>query len=849
VKRVELLELEVDDEQVRELPTGRVTFLFTDIEGSTRLIEELGEEGYVEALGEHRRLLRGAFAAHGGVEVDTQGDAFLYAFADPAEALAAAADGQDALASGSVKVRIGLHTGEPRLTGEGYAGRELHRAARVAACGHGGQVVVSAATRAFVDGELTELGEHRLKDFPEPVSLFQLGSERFPPLKTISNTNLPRPASSFVGRERELAELVSMLSDGTRLLTLSGPGGSGKTRLAVEVASELVPAFKAGVFWVPLATLRDPALVSETIAQVLGAKDGLAEHIEERELLLLLDNLEQVVEAAPALGELLESCPNLKLLVTSRELLRIRGEVEYPVPPLAEPEAVELFCQRSRLEPDETIAELCRRLDDLPLALELAAARTSVLSPGQILERLSQRLDLLKGGRDAEARQQTLRATIEWSHELLTPEEQTLFARLAVFRGGCTLEAAEQVAGADLDTLQSLVDKSLVRHTVERFWMLETIRAYARERLAASGEEAELRRRHALSVLDFAGATVLELDEGGDQAAGYRRFDAEQDNLRAALEWARDSREDEVLLRLVAAVAMYWRSRGFSQELDMWLDLALERGSSPAQARMWVLRAADIRASSKRDWARSEALIAEWRRIAEQEGDERQVLMTLNAAALNALEQGDFDNARAQLIEIGQRAAEIGDGFMAAFATVNLGLVALRLRNFRAGLDYSGKAAELFRERGDDGGVAVALENCGWSSLGLSNPARAAEYFREAIAVVGRVGATRTGLACTTAFGLAASLIALHEEERGVQLLGAAASLREELGIGFEDEDEHVRHDQAVADAKEALGEEAFAAAWARGEAMTPEEIVAFCAATTDANDADPAGASRPLRT
>ncbi len=310
--------------------------LFTDIEGSTRLIAELGEEGYVEALVEHRRLLRTAFAAHGGVEVDTQGDAFLYAFADPLEALAAAADGQSALEPGPLAVRMGLHTGELQLTGEGYAGRELHRAARIAASGHGGQVVVSAMTRELVAGQLIELGEHRLKDFDEPVALFQLGSQRFPPLKTISNTNLPRPVSSFVGRERERDGLVSMLSDGTRLLTLTGPGGSGKTRLAIEAALELVPAFKAGVFWVGLSAVRDPALVTQAIAHIVGAKDDLASHVAERELLLLLDNFEQVVDAGPELSRLLEACPNLSLLITSRELLRIRGEVEYPVPPLAE---------------------------------------------------------------------------------------------------------------------------------------------------------------------------------------------------------------------------------------------------------------------------------------------------------------------------------------------------------------------------------------------------------------------------------------------------------------------------------------------------------------------------------
>src|SRR5437899_242959 len=303
--------------------------------------------------------------------------------------------GQQALSVGPFRVRMGLHTGRPHVGREGYVGEDVHLAARIAAAGHGGQVLVSQATRALVDGELADLGEHRVKDFSEPVWIFQLGEQRFPPLKTISNTNLPRPASSFVGREREVTDVVELLRDGARLVTLSGPGGSGKTRLAIESAAELVPEFKNGVFWIALAALGDPTLVAETVAQTLGAKAGLAEHIGEGELLLLLDNFEQVVEAAPELPSLLESCPNLRLLVTSRELLRVRGEVEYPVAPLAESEAVELFCARSRLGASDDIAELCSRLDNLPLAVELAAARTSVLSPGQILERLAERLDLL----------------------------------------------------------------------------------------------------------------------------------------------------------------------------------------------------------------------------------------------------------------------------------------------------------------------------------------------------------------------------------------------------------------------------------------------------------------------
>ena len=432
-----------------DLPAGTVTFLFTDIEGSTKLLHELGPEAFADALAEHRRILREAFTAQGGVEVDTQGDAFFVAFPTADGALAAAAAAREALAAGPIRVRMGIHTGHPHLGAEGYIGADVHRGARIGAAGHGGQVLVSATTAALVGTDrLRDLGEHRLKDFDAPTSIYQLGDERFPPLKTISNTNLPRPASSFVGRAAEVAAVAALLQDGARLVTLTGPGGSGKTRLGIEAAASLVPSFTAGVFWVGLAPLRDPALVSETIGQVIGAKDGLAAHIGERQMLLLLDNLEQVVAAAPELAALLEACPQLRLLVTSRERLRVRGEVEYPVAPLADPEAVDLFCSRAQLEPDDAIRRLCRALDNLPLAIELAAARVAVLSPAQILERLSGRLDLLKGGRDADPRQQTLRTTIEWSHELLTHDDQALFERLAAFTGGWRLYAYEDVAAA-----------------------------------------------------------------------------------------------------------------------------------------------------------------------------------------------------------------------------------------------------------------------------------------------------------------------------------------------------------------------------------------------------------------
>ena len=379
--------------------------------------------------------------------------------------------------------------------------------------------------------------------------------------------------------------------------------------------------------------------------------------------MLLLDNVEQLVEAAPELGELLERCPNLKLLVTSRDLLRIRGEVEYPVPPLAEPEAVELFCARAQLDPDEAIAELCRRLDDLPLALELAAARTRVLSPAQILERLSHRLDLFEGGRDVEPRQRTLRATIAWSHELLDDREQRLFARLAVFRGGFTLGAAEEVTGADLDRLQSLVEKSLLRHTDERFWMLETIREYALERLSESGAEAELRRRHAEHYLELVERTDREAEEGrASQSESLSRVAADYDNVRSTLEWARDLYEGEVLLRLAAALNSFWRVRGrFYRESRAWLTLALERASTPAWAHTKVLGAAGFRALMDDDMARAETLIAEWRDAAEQAEDEEQLIAAMNAAAIMAKKKGDEDGARAEFIRIAALAAERGD--------------------------------------------------------------------------------------------------------------------------------------------------------------------------------------------
>src|SRR6266536_5057065 len=489
---------------MRELPRGTVTFLFTDIEGSTRLLRELGAEDYANSLAEHRRVLREAFEHHAGVEVDTQGDAFFVAFSTAPGALDAARAAQAEL---ELPVRMGLHTGTPLLTEEGYVGADVHRAARIAAAGHGGQVLVSASTASLLEPSntvLLDLGEHRLKDLSAPERIYQLGGGEFSPLKSLYRTNLPIPATPFLGREQELRDVLGLLSEeDVRLLTLTGPGGMGKTRLGLQVAAEAAERFPEGVFWVPLAPLRDPELVLEAAGQALGVSDGFADHVADKSVLLLLDNFEHVVEAAGALSEVLSACPNLQLIVTSRELLQVPGEQVYPVPPLEHEDGEALFLARARaarpdFEAGEAVSELCDRLENLPLALELAAARVRVLSPEQLLERLAGRLDLLKAGRGVDPRQQTLRATIEWSFDLLDEDEQRLFVRLAVFRGGCALEAAEEICDADLDTLLSLVDKSVVRvRDGDRFSMLETVREFAEERLEQSGEADELRLRHA----------------------------------------------------------------------------------------------------------------------------------------------------------------------------------------------------------------------------------------------------------------------------------------------------------------------------------------------------------------
>lgn len=809
----------------RDLPSGTVTLVFTDIEGSTKLLNELGAQAYADAQGEHRRLLRNAFTRRGGVEVDTQGDAFFYAFPSAPDAVRAAGEGRDALESGPIRVRMGIHTGTPHLTDEGYVGRDVNLGARIGAAGHGGQVLLSKAAREFADADVVDLGEHRLKDFDEPVWIFQLGAERHPPLRTISNTNLPHPASSFVGREVELSDTVAQLRSGARLLTLTGPGGSGKTRLAIEAAVELVPEFRNGVFWIGLATLRDPALVADTIAQTLGAKEGLADYVGDKEMLLLLDNFEQVVDAAPVLSSLVEGCPNLRLLVTSRELLRVQGEVEYPVPALAKPEAVELFCARSRLEADETIGELCRRLDNLPLAVELAAARSSVLSPTQILERVSQRLDLFKGGRDADPRQATLRATIEWSYELLTHREQRLFGRLVVF-AGCTLASAEEVAEADLDTLQSIVDKSLVRHTDERFWMLETIREYATERLEDSGEAERMKRRHARHYLAYAEKAEPYVKEDGIRGSGewLDGLDRELDNFRAALDWLEASGETHDVLRLAGGLSAFWASRGHVAEGRRRLEGALRADERPTPARakalngaaelagisgdsttmgIWAEQALAIHRTLTNprgeaeslqqlgyavgetgDWARAQHLLEESVRLFRAAGEEHWAGWTTRTLAWIYAEAGDKDRARALHEDNLARARALDNPSLEAALLSSLAWLLVGDGRHQDSFPLLKHSLRIRREMGNR--IEIAM--------GLCSVARA-------ITAVGKTGT-------------AARLISCFE------------AMTEDIGGG----EAWVRrmNEETLATIREQFDETALAEAWEQGRTLTLDEAAAL---------------------
>ena len=636
---------------VSSLPAGTVTFLFTDIEGSTRLLAEVGDVAYSVILDTERSLVVGAAETESGVAFGSEGDAHFIAFSSAPAAIRAAVAAQRALSANPwpatpVRVRMGIHTGAARVVGADYVGLEVHRAARVAAAGHGGQVLVTDATRALAAGldgiRLSDLGEHRLKDLARPERLFQVEASgldaRFPALRTLDATpnNLPPQMTSFVSRT-ELATVAELLSH-TRLLTLTGPGGTGKTRLSLALAGDCTDRFPDGTWFVPLAAVTDPDLIASAIAASVGLLapgqppiDRVRNHLRDRTALLVLDNFEQVVAGAPLVGDLLRSAPQLTVIASSRAPLRITGEQEFPVPPLSLPapgvedvdelmasEAVRLFVERAMaVRPDfrltaengSPVAEIVRRLDGLPLAIELAAARIRLLSPAAMAQRLGDRLGLLTaGGRDLPERQRTLRGAIDWSHDLLDANDRRLFARLGVFAGGGPLELAGTVCGIDGDPapldvdggLERLAEQSLIRieddaHGDVRFAMLETIREYALDKLEDLGETRVVRDRHADAFLRFLEDTASGGTGSADHGRRLDRLEDEHDNLRSAFEHLVRDDETAKASELAFGAWRFWQMRGHLIEGRARLDAVLAMPGwteEPSLPRLRALEAA-----------------------------------------------------------------------------------------------------------------------------------------------------------------------------------------------------------------------------------------------------------------
>lgn len=804
---------------MRELPSGTVTLLFTDIEGSTRLLRELGDR-YAEALAEHRRLLRDVFSSYRGVEVDTQGDAFFYVFASAKEALSAAAEAQGALRDGPVHVRMAVHTGEPILTDEGYVGTDVHRAARIAAAGHGGQVLVSVATAGLVDMDLRDLGMHRLKDLLAAERIFQLGYSDFPPLRTLDTTSLPVAASALIGREREVAELVSLLRDGHQLITVTGPGGTGKTRLALQVAAELVDSYRDGVVWVPLAGVTDAELVLPAMRQALNARDELVHDLRERELLVVLDTFEHVVAAAPDLAKVVGTAPAVRFLVTTRVPLHISSEFEYPVDPLSPASATTLFTERARavgreLTIDDTVKEICARLDNLPLALELAAARTKVLDPASLLARLDRRLPLLADGpRDVPERQRTLRTAIAWSYDLLEDDTKALFRGLAVFVGGFSLEAAEEVAEANLDVLTRLVDASLVKSVGEgRLLMLDTIREYGLERLEEAGEAPSARDRHAVYFARLADRHWPELVRGDDPAWTLSKVQSDVRNLHSAIEWSLERGRPEDVLAIGSGMFPFWGTFGFAQQGRRWLEQALEQ-PTPADARRGhaltglgdlALHAGDDNAA-ERIYEESLAL---FRGLDDPFG----VAFNLTQLADMALFRGDRDTARRLAEESASIRRERLDSLHLGRALETLARVAA------ADKDYEGAQQLIERaiERWDaEAPGSSSLIGC-YESLGeflrlQGDHPKALEAFARSIRIGQRLGEP---VEPEVLEGIATVWATVGQRENAARLAGAAARIRDRIGTAV-----RVHPGRVLPERLEP--------AWSEGRAMDADDAVEY---------------------
>jgi predicted ATPase/class 3 adenylate cyclase len=915
-----------------DLPSGTVSFLFTDIEGSTRLWEQYSQ-AMAGVIARHDAILRQATATHGGVVFRTAGDAFCTAFASAPQALRAALDAQRALASeiwgivGTVPVRMALHTCAAAPEDGDYRTGALNRLGRLLGAVHGGQIVLSQSTADLSrdtlpsNVSLRDLGERHLRDLrPEPV--FQLVAPDlpadFPPLKTLDHPhNLPEQPTALIGREQAIATVCALLQRAdVHLVTLTGPGGMGKTRLALQTGGELLDDFNDGVWFVNLAPLSDPNLVATSIAQILAVRerdgrsllDDLKDYLQPKQLLLLLDNFEQVVDAAPLVGKLLAAAPGLKVLATSRMPLHLSGEREYAVPPLGLPPvvarkvdaadsptvdvhirssaAVRLFVERSQAVKADfavtyanapAIAKICAQLDGLPLAIELAAARIKLFPPQALLARLSSQLTLLTGGaRDLPARQQTLRSTIDWSYNLLGAGEQTLFVRLGVFVTGCTLEAVEAVCNADgdlpidiVDGITALLNQSLLRQDAAlegepRFTMLATIREYALEQLKKNGAADALQQHHAdyfLSMAEQAEPWLRFMRPERDQ--WMARLAVEHDNLRAALEWFSERGETEPSLRLAGALRVFWQQRFHWGEGRAWLEAALAKsGTMEGAARAKALVAAGHLAWSRGD-SMARTYIEEGLALLRTVGDKAAIATALCYLANVTLGMGEYAMARAcaeeclalfdevsdqwgrpyALQTLGHIAAVQGDLTQAAAYTeeylavyrqsgykrgiaiglIDKGVIAQLQGNWEHAVAFYAEGLAILREGGDKQMTALVLHNLGGAVLHQGDVWRAAACFAEGLTLSQELG-DQSSIAINLA-GMA-GVAAAQQPEHSARLFGAADALFDALAMIVEPVD-RAEYDRNAAVARVQLGEDAFAAAWAAGQALTAEQAMA----------------------
>jgi len=941
------------------LPTGTVTFLFTDIEGSTQLWEK-HPEAMKFALVEHDTILKEAIESNNGHIVKTTGDGVHAVFATAIDAVAAAVDAQRKLQSlilnenvvsirpstniqgystttAQINVRMGMHTGEAELRDGDYYSQTLNRAARIMGVAYGRQILLSAVTAALVrdhlpvDTDLLDLGEHQLKSLTRTENIFQLNAPglptTFPALKSLNrfSNNLPVQLTSFIGREHELAEAKGKISpspigggdrgEGARLLTLIGPGGTGKTRLSLQLGASLLPDFKDGVWLAELAPLSHPSLVLQTIASVLAVreqsgmplKELVFDYLRDKQLLLILDNCEHLIETCAQLtDELLQNAPEMKVIASSREALGINGEIIYRVPSLSLPEqtspvgtaqvtreavagfeSVQLFVERATAanpkfqltdENASSVAQICHRLDGIPLAIELAASRVTLFSPEQIATRLDDRFKLLTGGsRTALPRQQTLRALIDWSYDLLTADEQALFRRLSVFAGGWTYEAAEMICGDSsfLDLLTQLVNKSLVVVEVgeERYRLLETIRQYARDKLLESGEGGELRNRHLGYFLDLAETAEPEL-HSFESLQWTVKLRTEYDNIRAALEWGL-SENLEAALRMVGALPYFWITQGYAVEGRRWaLDVLEKAKSRPGQdkekegsqgtTRANAYLALSILATDLGDNEVVLATASESVALARKSGDKRILSFALAYLASGKTNLGEADEAYPLAQEALALARECGSQHAIAFSLTTMGEVSANAKHdYESAMAYAEQAIALTEKGGYRWENSMTIFGLGYTARSLGKYDQARSRFRASLPFFIELGDKhrinmvqselahiereqahygqaitmyrktilewkRLGHRAAIAHQLECfAFIAKAQEqiERALRLCGAAEALREKINIAMTPQ-ERVEYDREIADLKANVDEIEFASLWAEGRSLTMEQAI-----------------------